>query len=84
VLGGAEENYANLSHGKPGGKTSPGILRRRHDLEIRLIRFRCVGRSEYSLLSIYGSTALMELDSFFSFLIYTQSVGLLGRGISLS
>jgi hypothetical protein len=35
-------------------------------------------------LSIYGSTALVDLGSFFSFLIYTQSVGLLGRGISPS
>jgi hypothetical protein len=35
-------------------------------------------------LSIYGSTALVDLGRFFSFLIYTQSVGLLGRGISPS
>jgi hypothetical protein len=34
--------------------------------------------------SIYGSTALMGLGTFFSFLIYTQSVALLGRGISPS
>jgi hypothetical protein len=33
-------------------------------------------------LPIYGSTALVDLGPFFSFLIYTQSVGLLGRGIS--
>jgi hypothetical protein len=33
-------------------------------------------------LSIYGSRALVDLRRFFSFLIYTQSVGLLGRGIS--
>jgi hypothetical protein len=33
------------------------------------------------LLSIYGST---DLDLFFSFLMYTQLVGLLGRGISPS
>jgi hypothetical protein len=31
-------------------------------------------------LPIYGSTALVDLGRFFSFLIYTQSVGLLGRG----
>jgi hypothetical protein len=31
---------------------------------------------------IYGSTALVDLGHFFSFLIYTQSVGHLGRGIS--
>jgi hypothetical protein len=35
-------------------------------------------------LSIYGSTALVDLGLFFSFLIHTQSVGLLGRGISPS
>jgi hypothetical protein len=33
-------------------------------------------------LSLYGSTALWTLAAFFSFLIYTQSVGLFGRGIS--
>jgi hypothetical protein len=32
----------------------------------------------------YGSTALVGLGLFFSFLIYTQSVGLLGWGISPS
>jgi hypothetical protein len=31
-------------------------------------------------LSIYGSTAFVDLVRFFSFLIYTQSIGLLGRG----
>jgi hypothetical protein len=31
-------------------------------------------------LSIYGSTALVDLGRFFSFLIYIQSIGLLGRG----
>jgi hypothetical protein len=35
-------------------------------------------------LSICGSTALVDLGLFFSSLIYTQSVGLLGRGISPS
>jgi hypothetical protein len=30
---------------------------------------------------LHGSTALVDLDHFFSFLIYTQSVGLLERGI---
>jgi hypothetical protein len=35
--------------------------------------------------SIYGSTALLGLDRFFSFVIFfTQTVGLLGRGISPS
>jgi hypothetical protein len=31
-------------------------------------------------LPIYGSTALVDLGRFFSFLLSTQSVGLLGRG----
>jgi hypothetical protein len=35
-------------------------------------------------LPIYGSTALVDLGRFLSLLIYTQSVGLLGRGISPS
>jgi hypothetical protein len=35
-------------------------------------------------LSIYGSTVHVDLGRFSSFLIYTQSVGLLRRGISLS
>jgi hypothetical protein len=33
-------------------------------------------------LSIYGSTVLVDLGRLFNFLIYTQSVGLLGGGIS--
>jgi hypothetical protein len=43
-------------------------------------------RATYTLNNqcIYGSTALLKLSSFFSFLIYTQSIALLGRGISLS
>jgi hypothetical protein len=35
-------------------------------------------------LSIYGSAGLANLGCFFSFLIYTQSVGLLGREITPS
>jgi hypothetical protein len=35
-------------------------------------------------LSVYGSTAFVNLDRFFSSSIYTQSVELLRRGISLS
>jgi hypothetical protein len=35
-------------------------------------------------LYIYGSTDLVDFGRFFSFLIYTQSVGLLERGISPS
>jgi hypothetical protein len=35
-------------------------------------------------LSVCSSTAIVNLVRFFSFLIYTQSVGLLGRGMSLS
>jgi hypothetical protein len=33
-----------------------------------------------SYISIYGSISLLDLGRFFSFLIYTRSVGLLGRG----
>jgi hypothetical protein len=72
VLGGTEKNYADLSDGKPGDNISSGILRLRDDLEIRLIQFRCVSRNEYSLVSIYGSTALVELGRFFQYFnIYT-------------
>jgi hypothetical protein len=35
-------------------------------------------------LSVYCCTALVDLGHFSSFLIYTQSVGLLGWGISPS
>jgi hypothetical protein len=35
-------------------------------------------------LSLYESTAFVDLGRFLSFLIYTQSVGLLGRGIRAS
>jgi hypothetical protein len=35
-------------------------------------------------LSIYGPTALVDLNRFFSFLIYSQPVGNLGRGINPS
>jgi hypothetical protein len=35
-------------------------------------------------LPIYGSRALVDLGLFFSFLIYTESVEILGRGISPS
>jgi hypothetical protein len=38
----------------------------------------------WSYISTYGSTALVDFGCFFSFLIYTQSVGLLGRGVSPS
>jgi hypothetical protein len=36
------------------------------------------------LLSIYGCTSFVDPGRFFSFLIYTQLLGLLGRGISRS
>jgi hypothetical protein len=32
-------------------------------------------------LSVYGCTTLVDLGRFFNFIIYKQSVGLLGRGI---
>jgi hypothetical protein len=38
----------------------------------------------YFCLSIYGSIVLVDLGRFFSFLIYTQSVEVLVRGISPS
>jgi hypothetical protein len=38
----------------------------------------------YIYFSLYGSTALVDLGRFLSFLIYTQSIGLLERGISPS
>jgi hypothetical protein len=42
-------------------------------------------RNRYILcVPIYVSTALVNLGRFFSFLIHTHSVGLLGRGISPS
>jgi hypothetical protein len=40
--------------------------------------------AQYGYLSIYGFTALVDLSRFFNFLILTQSVGFLGRGISPS
>jgi hypothetical protein len=40
---------------------------------------------EHSIyLSTYSSIALVDRGRFFSFLIYTQSVGVLGQGISPS
>jgi hypothetical protein len=39
---------------------------------------------EFMFVSIYGSSALVDLGRYFSFLIHTKSVGLLGRGISSS
>jgi hypothetical protein len=41
-------------------------------------------RTRVSKPSLYGSTALVHLDRFFSSLIYKHTVGLLGREISLS
>jgi hypothetical protein len=38
----------------------------------------------YLSINIYGSTALVDVGHFFSFLIYTQSVGHLEREISQS
>jgi hypothetical protein len=37
-----------------------------------------------SEICLFGFIALVDLGRFFSFLIYTQSIGLLGRGISPS
>jgi hypothetical protein len=41
-------------------------------------------RSSSVYLPTYDYTALVDHQCFFGFLIYTQSVGLLGRGISPS
>jgi hypothetical protein len=49
------------------------------------IRYNVLSIYLYACLSVYGSTVLlMDLGRFFSFLIYTQTVGLLGRVISPS
>jgi hypothetical protein len=47
---------------------------------LALLNYTCIAVA----LSSYGPTALVGLGRFFSFLIHTQSVGLLGRGISPS
>jgi hypothetical protein len=50
-----------------------------------LITISLQGYRDLSIyLSIYGFTALVDLGRFFSFLIYTQSLGLFGRGFSPS
>jgi hypothetical protein len=53
----------------------------------KLIEFKCE-IDEHAVsstnLSIYVSTALVDFGRFFSFLIHTQSVGLLRRGINPS
>jgi hypothetical protein len=60
------------------------------DILYPFLFFFCrIGISFYLLFftvhpSIHGSTALVGLGYFFSFLNYTQSIGLLGRGISPS
>jgi hypothetical protein len=52
------------------------------DLSVCLSTYIYIYLSIY--LSIYGSTALVDFCRFFSFLIYTQSAGLPGRGVSPS
>jgi hypothetical protein len=53
---------------------------------VSLLSLLCVNAlaDKSRFLSLYGSTALVNLGRFFSFLIYTQSVGLLGRVINPS
>jgi hypothetical protein len=41
----------------------------------------CENHHTYHGYAVSGSTALVDLGRFFCFLIYTQSVGLLGLGI---
>jgi hypothetical protein len=50
----------------------------------RIFENRCIKSEVSNRLSLYGSTVLVDLGSFFSFLIYTQPVGLLGRWINQS
>jgi hypothetical protein len=57
-----------------------GISSRRTRLRERGSEWRCNNSEE----TIYGSTDFVDLGRYFSFLICTQSVGLLGRGISSS
>jgi hypothetical protein len=52
------------------------------DLSIYLLAHQPTHRSTY--LPTYGPTALVDLGCFFSLLIYTQSVGLLGLEIGQS
>jgi hypothetical protein len=59
--------------------TSTQHLHKVHSMNIRL-GFRIYLSAYY--LSVYGSTTLVDLDRFSSFLICTQSIGLLGRGVS--
>jgi hypothetical protein len=67
------------------------------DVALGYLRSRLKGQTEYDViywwrtfhnelhnLFIYGSTALVHLGRLFSFLMYTQNVGLLLRGISPS
>jgi hypothetical protein len=53
-------------------------------LSVRLSIYISIYPSIYVYLSIYGSTALLDLGRFISFLMYSQSIGHLERGISLS
>jgi hypothetical protein len=60
-----------------------------HDLTWARTQATTVGNRQLTAWAIvyrpiYGSTVLMDLGRFFSLLIYTQSVGLLGWGISPS
>jgi hypothetical protein len=76
--GRTEENYINLSHNRWSLVLSSS--RKPSEYKWEALPLEPV----YIYVSAYGSTALVDLGRFFSFLIYTQSVGLLGRGISPS
>jgi hypothetical protein len=69
-----------------GYASNSGLLSDNCNSTIHYFRIvHLVSRSPHNFgCSIYGSTALVGLGRFFSFLIYTQSVGLLGRVISPS
>jgi hypothetical protein len=60
-------------------------LHKRKKYQLQLFQSQAAILSfQVPILSIYGSTALGDLERFFSFLIYAHSAELLGRRISLS
>jgi hypothetical protein len=71
-LGGCGEEKTFVPVGNPGRPA-----RRNTDWDI-------VAEERRWYISIYGSTALVDVGRSFSLLIYTQSVELLGRGIGTS
>jgi hypothetical protein len=62
----------------------PSLLYFLPDFSNVIVKCLAASSNEKNYSSVYGSTALVDLCRFFSFLIYIQSVGLHGRGISPS